>query len=133
MKSRKTVFVILGIIAVTLLAIALSYVPYLKIYQEEHYATFLLYLVNALVNLLFAAAFCLVVWFMFIKNPGDKVPFVLMLVIGLLGLALVPLFIYAGLYISAPWLGAIYSQPIIIMCPLYVAFGIAGLFTKHKV
>ena len=133
MRNQRTIVLVFGILGVIFLASALSHLPYLKIYQEGHYVTYLPLFIDAASNIFISAAFCLVVWFMFIRDPGDKIPPLVMLGIGLLWLALVPLDIYAGLYMSAPWLALINYSPVNIICALFIVFGIAGLFTKPKV
>jgi hypothetical protein len=132
MGNRKRILLVLGNFGVMILAWVLGQIPYMKVYQEGHFATYLPLFISLVVDIVVASAFCLLVWFMLVQNAGDRIPPLTMLIIGLVGLALVPLYIYAGFYMSAPWLGYINSSPANITCALFIAFGIAGLFTRPK-
>lgn len=92
---------------------------------------YLAILLNMALDLIWAAAFCAIAWFMLVKNMGDKTASIVMLTSGLLGL-FYSLLSFLG-FLSVP--AAIIVVPHLrtgFMCALFVAFGLAGLLTKRQ-
>ena len=131
-QGRKIIFSVAGIVGVMLVAIVLSFIPYVKIYQRAHYATYLPLFINVGSDLVLSIMFGWAVWSMLVQNPADKIAPIVMLILGSLGLMLVPLYVLAGFYMNAPWLGIVNEHPVTIICSLFIVFGIVGLLTRSK-
>jgi hypothetical protein len=133
MRKRNTTFLVVGILGVSVLSWFLgSLSASATIYKGNHFVSYLPLFADVVVNIVISGAFCVVVWLMLMKETGNKIPPFVMLTIGLLGLALILVYIFTDLYITAPWLAPLIYSPTNMIYALFVVFGIAGLFTKPK-
>jgi hypothetical protein len=128
MKTRRTIFLSLGIFAVMILAILSSYVDEsLMLWNAKHWTPYMMLAGITAMNLILAAAFCTAVWFILGPSAGDRIPPVVMLVLGLAGLITAFLYPYLPLGIASQFLP---DTPAAFACALFIVSGMTGLLVK---
>jgi hypothetical protein len=133
MKIHKALFVIPGIIfSVTLTGIT-SYlrmysIPWIHLFKS----TIAKITAETLLILAVGLAFGVVCWLMWVWDAGDRIPPIILLVVGLFGIVSFFLNIFADFNFRFSHFGLFYDPVVILLSTLFIFFGGAGLFIKPK-
>ena len=131
MKIHKTLFVILGFIFTVILTGVASYlrnysIPWIDLFKSSMGRV----IAEALLILAIGLVFGLVCWLMWVWDAGDKLPPVIMLLVGVFGMAAFLLNIFADFNFRFSHFGIFYDPLVILLSTLSIFFGAAGLFIK---
>jgi hypothetical protein len=132
MKNRLTLFLTLGILGIPILLLALN-IPGLVSPSQTSYPLSLSveWLYATAGFLILTAAFSTVVWFMLVRDAGDKIPPSVMLAIGVIGFITYTLHLLGAIPFF-PISRVVISPETIFLSWLYITFGVAGLLTKRQ-
>jgi hypothetical protein len=130
MKNRLTLFLTLGIFGIPLLLLMLNTLV-LVLPSYTSYPLYVGWLYATTGFLLLAAAFSTVVWFMLVRDAGDKIPPIVMLALGLTGFIVYTLFLLGAIPVSS-FSRLFFSSEMIFLTWLFITFGVAGLLTKRQ-
>jgi hypothetical protein len=131
MKNRLTLFLSLGIFGVLILLFALWYVPRLALPPHWSLPLSIGWLYVTVSYLLLAAAFSTVVWFMLVRDAGDKIPPIAMMALGFMGFITYTLHLLGT--IPHPPISPMFILPTTMFLSwLYIIFGVVGLLTKRR-
>jgi hypothetical protein len=135
MITRKTAFSSLTILVTAVLSYILSdnalklstyFMKHFKDWPGTWMATFL---IEGIVSVGLGIA----VWMILVWDPGDKIPPILMILLGLVGIAIHALNVFQDLsWHTAFWVSLFSYQFVVALHALLIAFGVAGLFTKRR-
>ena len=130
MKNRLTLFLTLGIVGIPILLLALN-IPTFVSSPGTSYPPNAEWLYVTAGYLILAAAFSIVVWFMLVRDAGNKIPPSMMLAIGVIGFITYTLHLLGAIPFSTISLVVI-SPETIFLSWLFITFGVAGLLTKRR-
>jgi Mn2+/Fe2+ NRAMP family transporter len=135
MITRKTVFSSLSVLVTALVICILARDIVSLANAIGKAATFSLSigLATLIGYVLLAVLFCPTVWLVLVWDSGDKIPAFLMLLLGVAGLVLYYLVAVQDLnWHTALWVDLFAEMHAYALSALFIAFGIAGLFTKRN-
>ena len=135
MKIQKTISVILGTLLTAVIAWSSSYYcSYTqKCYKLVDFGARTQYAIEMVVAIVVALVFCAVAWLMLVWDAGDKIPPAVMLLLGLLGVSVYLIYLFADFKFHSPsWFPSFYASTARMVSALFIAFGVAGFFTKKK-
>jgi hypothetical protein len=125
-----TLFLTLGIFGIPILLLALN-IPTFVSSPGTSYPPNAGWLYVTAGYLILAAAFSIVVWFMLVRDAGNKIPPSVMLAIGVIGFITYTLHLLGAIPFSTISLVVI-SPETIFLSWLFITFGVAGLLTKRQ-
>ena len=134
MKNHKTITTVLAIIPATIFAWLLDF---LFLDNDKFHILKNLVkprgLIEILVALVIAAIIGAVAWLMLVWDAGDKIPPLLMILIGLPGLFICLVEISTRIFFRTnEWMNLWYYPTPILLSAFYFGLGVVGLFTKPK-
>jgi len=125
-----TLFLIVGILGLPIL-LSVLFIPMFASPPNASHSLYLGWLLVTVGYLILAAAFSAIVWFMLVRDAGDKIPPIVMLALGLMGLITYTLHLL-GVISFSPISRLFISSETMFLSWLYITFGLVSLLTKQR-